>query len=236
MTKRQLNSRQARWSEFLAQFYFLIRYRPGKSNVLADALSRQEGLFDIHDKQLARTQTLLPPECLDDDIKSYQNSVSCITVALMQSQEVYVVDKILKANREDASLEAFRKLAGTKHWTLQDDLLLYDGRLVVPEVSDLRVRILDEVHRQPSTAHPGRNKTRQLMQQRYYWRGMMQNIERYVRNCRTCRRVNTPRDLPPGLLRPLPIPSRPWQHVFITFAPSLRTEMGMTLCLWWWIA
>ena len=40
MATKKLNARQARWAEFLSQFYFLIRYRSGKQNMLADALSR----------------------------------------------------------------------------------------------------------------------------------------------------------------------------------------------------
>jgi hypothetical protein len=40
MTTKKLNARQARWAEFLSRFYFLIRYRPGKKNTLANALVR----------------------------------------------------------------------------------------------------------------------------------------------------------------------------------------------------
>ena len=39
-TQPQLSRRQARWLEFLAEFDFEIGHRPGKSNVVADALSR----------------------------------------------------------------------------------------------------------------------------------------------------------------------------------------------------
>ena len=39
-TQPTLSRRQARWAEFLAEFDFQIVYRPGKSNVVADALSR----------------------------------------------------------------------------------------------------------------------------------------------------------------------------------------------------
>jgi hypothetical protein len=40
MTTKKLNVRQAYCAGLLANYYFLIRYRPGKDNTLADALAR----------------------------------------------------------------------------------------------------------------------------------------------------------------------------------------------------
>lgn len=41
LTTKQLNRRQARWSEFLSTFNFQIQHRPGSLNGRADALSRR---------------------------------------------------------------------------------------------------------------------------------------------------------------------------------------------------
>ena len=60
MTTKKLNARQARWAEFLSRFYFLIKYRPGRQNTLADALSRPLKREDTDsDYQM---QILLKPE------------------------------------------------------------------------------------------------------------------------------------------------------------------------------
>ena len=40
MTQPMLSKRQARWVEVLAEFDYKMIHRPGKSNVVADALSR----------------------------------------------------------------------------------------------------------------------------------------------------------------------------------------------------
>lgn len=66
-------------------------------------------------------------------------------------------------------VEKYRQLARqeNKDWRLAEGLLYFKGRLYVPDKDDLRARLLDEIHRQPSTAHPGRNKMKILV--RVYW-------------------------------------------------------------------
>jgi transposase InsO family protein len=62
---RQLNERQTRWAQFLSQFQFKLEYKPGKDNVVADALSRrdQDMPKDTTDIRLSeRTFQLLKPD------------------------------------------------------------------------------------------------------------------------------------------------------------------------------
>ena len=93
---------------------------------------------------------------------------------------------------------------------MEEGLLLYQERLIVPDVDNLRTELIREAHCQVSTAHPGRDKTYRLLAPRYYWRGLLSDVERFIRNCHACRRADTPRDQTPGWLRPLPVPERPW--------------------------
>ena len=100
---------------------------------------------------------------------------------------------------------------------LKNRLLKHQGRLAVAEEQNLRTRLITKAHTQVSTAHPGKNKTRKIISDRYYWPGMVMDIDRYVRNCNDCRRSTIPRDKTPGLLKPLPIPDRAWQHISMDF-------------------
>jgi hypothetical protein len=126
-------------------------------------------------------------------------------------ESIGLIDRITTANRTVKSLEALRAQArvGDTDLKLEDGLLLYRDRLIVPDVDNLRTNLIQEVHEQVSTAHPGRNKTIRLLADRYYWKGLAASVEQYVRNCHACRRANAPQDRTPGLLQPLPIPERP---------------------------
>lgn len=131
-----------------------------------------------------------------------------------------LVDRVLQLNRESASLDSYRERARSGHgdWELSSDgKFLFQGRLVVPDEDDLRARLLDDVHRQVLTAHPGKDKTKRLLKRQYYWPSWNKDVDRYVDNCMVCKRTKTRKDLPPGLLNPLPIPDCPWQHIGIDF-------------------
>ena len=173
MTTKKLNARQARWAEFLSQFYFLIRYRSGKQNMLADALSRhtQKNQSDDH-----RVQTLLKADSLDQPIKAElsfsthpHRPDSTDIVAL--DHEVHLIDRVLQANRKSPSLEECRTALSKdnqnkdRNLTLANGLVLWKNRLYVPDDQDpeLRTRLLDEIHNQISIAHPGRTKTQELV-------------------------------------------------------------------------
>ena len=74
-TTKQLNRRQIRWQEFLADYNYRIRYRPGSKGGKPDALTRRE---DVHpgagginrkDLNVLNNTVLLPDELFihDDD-------------------------------------------------------------------------------------------------------------------------------------------------------------------------
>ena len=80
MTARQMNQRQVRWSEFLSQFHFVIKYRPGKRNIIADVLSRKESPCT----DVSRHLVLLPKECFGEETKP----ISEIEMSPLQTEPV----------------------------------------------------------------------------------------------------------------------------------------------------
>jgi hypothetical protein len=170
-----------------------------------------------------RYWTLLPQDVLDLQIVQ---ELSLLEVAAIHTS-VNVMTRLTQANREIIETEPYwRLLTSNKDWTTSKDRLFYKERLYVPDVGDLRARLLDEIHRQPSTAHPGKTKMRILVKERFYWETWSKDVDWYVDNYIMCKRTNTRRDLLPGLLQPLPVPTRPWQHISMDFMTYPQDKSG----------
>jgi len=78
-------------------------------------------------------------------------------------------------------------------------------------------------HDDQFAGHWGIEKTKQLLERKFYWPGMDADIREYVTTCSICQNIAIPRHKPYGKLQPLPVPNGPWQEVsldFITQLPS----------------
>ncbi|GKC16148.1 putative reverse transcriptase domain-containing protein, partial [Tanacetum coccineum] len=70
LDQKELNMRQRRWLEFLADYDCEIRYHPGKANVVADALSQKERIKPLRVRALVMTlHPKLPSQILKAQTK-----------------------------------------------------------------------------------------------------------------------------------------------------------------------
>jgi hypothetical protein len=60
---------------------------------------------------------------------------------------------------------------------------------------------------------------------------MNSDVRQYVSNCRTYGRIKARRNRHQGLLQPLPIPERSWQHISIDFITYLPLSNGFDAVL-----
>ncbi|KAL0185426.1 hypothetical protein M9458_021123, partial [Cirrhinus mrigala] len=102
-------------------------------------------------------------------------------------------------------------------------------KLHVPQA--LRERVLQLVHCNPSSGHPGITATLQLLSNKFWWPTLRSDTVNYIRNCETCCITKPSKQLPAGLLQPLPIPQRPWSHISIDFVTDLPPSAGHTTIL-----
>jgi hypothetical protein len=112
MSTKSLNARQARWAELLADYHFLIVYRPGKQNPLADALTRKVDELDSQNKakKEKRVQQLLKDNQLDPHIIAaciymhFGESDLYLSEICILSNGLDLVTCVLQANRDAKSL------------------------------------------------------------------------------------------------------------------------------------
>jgi transposase InsO family protein len=236
ISTKSLNARQARWAELLADYHFLIAYRPGKQNPLADALTRKVDELDSQNKtkKEKRVQQLLKDDQLDPRIIAarmrthFGESDLHLSELYTLASDIDLVARVLQANRDSKSLQPLRYRASSDRteFSMQNGLLLYKDRLIVPDTANLRTLLIREVHDSVTTAHPGIRKTTLLLTAQYYWRGIAHDVATYVRNCHACRRSSVPRDKTPGLLHPLPIPTHAWEHITMDYCSFNQDKHG----------
>ena len=95
---------------------------------------------------------------------------------------------------------------GDESWTIHiDGSLRYRGRVVVPQLIDLREETLRELHYSLFSVHLGGTKMYQDLRRQYYWSGMKRHVGDFVRRCLTCQQVKAEHQKPTGLLQPLEV-------------------------------
>ncbi|GJX93159.1 putative reverse transcriptase domain-containing protein [Tanacetum coccineum] len=78
LDQKELNMRQRRWIELLSDYDCVIRYHPGKANVVADALSRK-------DREPIRVRALVVTD-LRGEGEQFDVSSDCLTCAKVKAE------------------------------------------------------------------------------------------------------------------------------------------------------
>ncbi|SOV01667.1 uncharacterized protein UDID_18169 [Ustilago sp. UG-2017a] len=230
-TTKQLNHRQARWSELLADFDFVIQYRPGAQAGLPDALTRRSdmrpkdrGLSLMQEHNPGNFQTLLKP---------HQLRLAATGILTVKSD---ITDKIRDALPRDpwtsSLLERVHLGSAPPGFAINSmNLLTYQDSVCVPDVDDLRLLIVQDRHDSPAAGHPGRRKTLSLVCQSFFWLGMSKFVHSFVDSCETCRRIKAVRHKPYGHLKSLPVPPHPWSSISMDLIEQLPPSSDFTAIL-----
>ena len=203
----QMPPRILRFRMRMMRFVPTVVHVPGKEQITADALSRAP--VDGPDSQDAT---------LVDNVEIF----AAQTLDLLPASQKKLLE-IRDAQREDAILRQVVQYvqagwpayipeqpllrpywSNRERFTIVDDLLLYDERLVIPV--NLRMDMLNKIHH----GHLGMTKCRARAQQSVWWPGLSLAIQDLVGNCQTCKEQLPDKREP---LMASPLPDKAWERV-----------------------
>lgn len=164
-TKKQPLPKLLRWMDTFSQYQFEIFHRAGRTNVVADALSRP---VEIH-ALLVTT----PDPALAARIKAlYTVDPDC----------QQILERLHSSPRSESK------------YILENGLIVVQNgqgkQVVLPRDDRLILDVLVQYHDEATTAHPGAARTYLAVRQDFIWPGLRTTVEDYVRTCETCMRNN----------------------------------------------
>ncbi|GJW29065.1 putative reverse transcriptase domain-containing protein [Tanacetum coccineum] len=199
--QKELNMRQHRWLELLADYNCKICYHPGKANVVADALSRKERIKPLRVRSLVMT---IHPK---------------LPLQILEAQTEAIKEENIKAENLQGMDKSFEVRPDENH--------CIKNRSWLPLFGNLRDLIMHESHKSKYSIHPGSDKMYQDLKKLYWWPNMKAIIAEYVGKCLTCSRVKAECQKPSGLLVQPEIPMWKWERITIDFVTKLpKTSNG----------
>lgn len=214
MSLKSPTGRLARWALQLQPYDITIKYITGRTNVVADALSR--------------------PSCSTENTEDCGICSIIVDIPSKTAKEVRdeqmkdeIIKKIIIAL--EGSIEEEAKYWSKKGYILNDGIVYRytqdddsdDSQIVVP--SQEQDKIIKTYHDDPTAGHYGIEKTIERITKRYYWKGMRKYITNYVRNCLECQRYKPSNLKPSGLLQTTATNQRFEVIAFDLFGPLPRS-------------
>ncbi|XP_056314361.1 retrovirus-related Pol polyprotein from transposon 412 [Danio aesculapii] len=209
LNSAKLGAMEHRWAAQLSVFDFEIKYRSGRSNRNADALSRQNfsGTGEVQDRCPGVAVPVVLQQTAPDGLVTQVNQVTafpCPSGSDMGARQVadpvigevlvFWRRKLLPTSEERKKLSRLAVIL-LRQWgrlvemegVLYRRVLRPDGGEEVLQVllpALMKAEVLTQLHQQHG--HQGVERTSQLVRQRCYWPGMFADIARWCQECERC--------------------------------------------------
>jgi len=197
---------QQKWITKLLGYDFLVEYKKGADNRVADALSQREDWVE----EITLSLLSIPTPSWTTDLK-----------------QQYAEDEDLqqlwnKWNNNELD---------TWKYSVRDDLLLYKNKIIIGHSPLLKTQVLTFVHSDPTAGHSGYEKTLHRAKRDFFWKGMRRDIKNFIQECEVCLRCKYENTSPAGLLQPLPIPTKVWTDISMDFVEGLPSSREHSVIL-----
>ncbi|KAL4013706.1 hypothetical protein IC575_025889 [Cucumis melo] len=202
LEQRVIQPQYQKWIVKLLGYSFEVVYQLGLENKAVDALSRISPIVQLNQ--------ITAPALMDVEI-------------------------IKEEIRKDPTLQKIIRLIGEQgmeipHYTLQQRVLKFKGRLVIPSNSTFLPIVLHTYHDSGFEGHSGFLRTYKRLTGELYWKGM-KDIKKYCDECAICQRNKTSALSPAGLLMLLEIPDAIWNDISMDFIEGLPKSNGWDVIL-----
>jgi hypothetical protein len=205
LEQRLSSEEQQKWVTKILGYDFEIVYKKGKQNVVADALSRK-----------------------DEDVEAFLYAISIIQPDwIIEARDEWKNDEkvwtLIQRLQQDSS--------ASDTFTWKNDSLWYKYRLYLCKNSQLKQKVLLELHTSPVGGHSGFLKTYHRVKKDFFWDGLKTDVQRFVVECLVCQQNKVETIKTPGLLQPLSIPSQRWEEVSMDFITGLPKSEGKSVIM-----
>lgn len=158
------------------------------------------------------------------------------TLALLSIPIADWVDELKKQYNSDEELQQLwekwqRNELDARKFSEWDGILFYKQKIMLGQSPRIKAQVLQFVHSDPMAGHFGYDKTLQRARRDFYWKGMRNEIKKFIRECEVCQQNKHENTRPTGLLQPLPIPNRVWTDISMDFIEGLPLSQGQLVIL-----
>jgi hypothetical protein len=160
----------------------IIRFRPGKLNLKTDILSRRSDVYpydaDYSKKNPTNLQPIFSTDQIDASLRAtYYLPIAAKATLIMdtdqllkdilnaQKEDQFSIDKSILFNNVDKNLNN-----DEENWNRNEQgFVCFQNRIYVPDLQNLRLRVLQSKHDHILSGHLGQTKTYHLVHRDFYW-------------------------------------------------------------------
>ena len=221
LTSAKLDATSQRWIAGLAAYDFEIRYRPGKHNADADALSRLPGFANPEQEYETIGPEVLRAICKSRQIVCYMDTLSFSVTSPDESTPEVLEDTCavewMRRQQQDPAIRKFLCLVTRKEKVRRDKFTTTEGKLLFREVKNFIVKrgflyrqfkqnettkfqlVLPEKYRNTAlegahddVGHLGRERGLAILRDRFHWPHMARQLEECIARCDRCIKRKSP--------------------------------------------